>query len=109
MTSLIEQDNNLVDYQQPVLMPEENSRRYAVMNNVPLCSSNVIAQEQQIVYVNAPVNDHPIDNQSYDGYQQQLTRGQICKQYVSTNSTAQHNQQQVSSVMNMPPSLAHQT
>ena len=109
MTSVIGQDNNLVVHQQLDYMSEENPRVYTVMNSVPLCSSNEISQEQQIVYINTPVNYQPINNQQSYVYQQQLPRSQMVQQYVSTNLTAQHNQQQVSSFINMPPPVAHQS
>ena len=109
MTSVIGQHSNLVYHRHPLYMPDEGSRMYTVMNSVPLCSSNEISQEQQIVYDNAPVNYQPINNQRSYVYQEQLPTGQIVKQYVPTNLTAQHNQQQVSSFINMSPPLAHQS
>jgi hypothetical protein len=39
MTSLSRQGNNLIDLRQSVLLPGENSRMYAVMNNIPLESN----------------------------------------------------------------------
>jgi hypothetical protein len=98
------QNNNFVDYQQPVYMLDENSRIYAVMNNVPLASSNEISQEQQIVFHKAPMNYQPINNQQTYVYPQQLPNSQIGNQYSSSSLIAQHNQQQqVSSSMCFSP------
>ncbi|CAF2920445.1 unnamed protein product [Rotaria sp. Silwood2] len=106
MTSLSRQNNNLVDLQLPVLLPEENSPIYAVMNNVSLAPNNEISQEQQIVYYNAPVNYHPINNQQPYVYSQQLPNSHTVNQYSSPSSTAQYNQQQqVSSFICIPPPL----
>jgi hypothetical protein len=59
------QNNNFVDHQQSVYIIDENSRIYAVMNNIPLVSKKEISQAQQMVYRNAPVNYQPINNPTY--------------------------------------------
>ncbi|CAF2520420.1 unnamed protein product [Rotaria sp. Silwood2] len=80
------------------------------MNNVSLAPNNEISQEQQIVYYNAPVNYHPINNQQPYVYSQQLPNSHTVNQYSSPSSTAQYNQQQqVSSFICIPPPLMQQS
>jgi hypothetical protein len=110
MTSLNGPIHNVVDQLQPVYMPGENPCIYAVMNNVPLTTSNEISQEQQIVYDNDPVNYSLISNPQSYIHPQQYPNSQIVNQYSSASLTAQHQQQITFSNIPSPtiqPLMAH--
>jgi hypothetical protein len=62
MMSINRQSFDSVEQQQPVYLLGENSRSYILMNNVPLTTNCGLAQEQQTVYVSAPVNYLPMSN-----------------------------------------------
>jgi hypothetical protein len=105
MTSTNRQSQNFVEHQQAGYRPEENSRSYAMMNDVPF-TNNEISHEQQIVYSNAPVYYQSTNNTQSYVYPQQLSNNQIVNQYPSTSLTAHHYQQQnIPSLTNIPLSL----
>jgi len=105
MTSPVRQIYSLVEQLQPVYLPGEEPRVYAVMNDVPLTTNNGVSQEQQIVYYNTPVNYQNMNNPQPQVYPQQLVNNPIVYQRSSANLLAQQHQQQISSSSYIPSHL----
>lgn len=99
------------DTQQPMHWRDENMRAYTSvnMNNVSLVPNNDANSEQQIVYLNHPMNYQPISNAQPFMYQQQMSNGQLINQYSTANPMMHQQYRNVLSVANIPPTSIERT